>query len=241
MYDKMNGIGAHEVIVETPNHDEAISQMPRKNVEDMLWAYRDRILDLKKDKRFKYILIFKNHGAAAGASLEHPHSQLIALPILPKAVMEEINGSRKYYSDRERCIFCDMIRQELSTKARFILENESFVAFSPYAPRFPFEVWILPKRHIAHFENSKESEYGPLAEILQQLITRMDKVLQNPPYNYFIHNSPLHDDHHTDFYHWHMEIMPRLAKTAGFERGTDFYINPTPPEEASRHLREVEL
>lgn len=241
MYDRMNGIGAHEVIIETPHHDETIPAMPLKRVEDMLWAYRDRVVDLKKDDRFKYILIFKNHGSAAGASLEHPHSQLIALPILPKAVMEEMHGSRKYYHDRERCIFCDMIRQELKTQSRFILENENFVAFSPYAPRFPFEVWILPKRHISHFESCKENEYLSLAQILQVLITRIDKVLQNPPYNYFIHNSPLYSDYHDDFYHWHLEIMPRLTKTAGFERGTDFYINPTPPEEASKHLREVEL
>jgi UDPglucose--hexose-1-phosphate uridylyltransferase len=241
MYDKMNGIGAHEVIIETPNHDATLPLMSLKGVEDMLWAYRDRIMDLKKDMRFKYILIFKNHGAAAGASLEHPHSQLIALPVLPKAVIEEMNGSRKYFNDRERCIFCDMVRQELGAKTRFILENESFVGFSPYAPRFPFEVWILPKRHISHFENCRESEYGSLAKILQDLLNRMDKVLQNPPYNYFIHTAPLHDDYSVDFYHWHLEIMPRLTKTAGFERGTDFYINPTPPEEASKHLREVEL
>src|SRR5208337_3131247 len=126
--------------------------MPTRKVEDALWAYRDRILDLKKDRRFKYILIFKNHGEAAGASLEHTHSQLIALPVVPKRVREEVDGAREHYNFKERCIFCDIIRQEMEKSLRLIAENQAFVVLAPFAPRFPFEIWIIPKIHQCAFE-----------------------------------------------------------------------------------------
>ncbi|MFZ1009187.1 MAG: galactose-1-phosphate uridylyltransferase, partial [Candidatus Sulfotelmatobacter sp.] len=141
MFDRMNGIGAHEVIIETPDHTASLATLPPKRIEDVLWTFRDRILDLKKDRRFKYILLFKNHGEAAGASLEHAHSQLIALPIVPNRVREEVDSSKRYYEQKERCIFCDMIRQELETGSRMIIESDHFIALAPYAPRFPFETW----------------------------------------------------------------------------------------------------
>ena len=145
LFDKMNGVGAHEVIIETPDHAATLASLPERAVEDVLWAYRDRMLDLKNDKRFRYILIFKNHGEAAGASLEHPHSQLIALPIVPRRVREEVDSCWHYYDEKERCIFCDIIRQERDTGERVIGENEHFITLAPYAPRFPFEMWLLPK------------------------------------------------------------------------------------------------
>jgi UDPglucose--hexose-1-phosphate uridylyltransferase len=152
LYDKMNGIGAHEVIIETPEHKMTLATLPVDHVEQVLWAYRERILDLKKDRRFKYMLIFKNHGEAAGASLEHPHSQLIALPVVPVRVREEVNGAREHYNLKDRCIFCDLIRQETETGIRVIAENSDFIVLSPFAPRFPFEMWIIPKTHEASFE-----------------------------------------------------------------------------------------
>jgi UDPglucose--hexose-1-phosphate uridylyltransferase len=158
MFDKMNGIGAHEVIIETPDHNATLASLPPKRIEDVLWAERDRILDLKKDRRFKYILLFKNHGEAAGASLEHAHSQLIALPILPIYVVEELEGAKQYYIYKERCVFCDAIRQETESGIRVVAENEDFLTLAPYAPRFPFETWILPKRHESAFENSSSQE-----------------------------------------------------------------------------------
>jgi UDPglucose--hexose-1-phosphate uridylyltransferase len=159
MFDRMNGIGAHEVIIETPDHAASLATMPPKRIEDTLWAFRDRILDLKQDKRFKYILIFKNHGEAAGASLEHPHSQLIALPILPRLVVEELEGAKQYYIYKERCVFCDIIRQEMENGLRVVGENDQFLTIAPYAPRFPFETWILPKRHESAFENSSSAMF----------------------------------------------------------------------------------
>jgi UDPglucose--hexose-1-phosphate uridylyltransferase len=238
MFDKMNGIGAHEVVIETPDHLETLATMPVKRIEDLLWAFRDRILDLKQDRRFKYILVFKNHGEAAGASLEHPHSQLIALPILPKQVVEELEGAKRYFVNKERCIFCDIIRQETSERVRVAAENSDFVTLSPYAPRFPFETWILPKRHESAFENSPSNVYENLARMLRTVLSKAAQVLDNPAYNLVLHSSPVQENTQ-DYYHWHLEIIPKLTKTAGFEWGTGFYINPTPPEEAARYLREA--
>jgi UDPglucose--hexose-1-phosphate uridylyltransferase len=244
IYDKMDGIGAHEVIIETPDHKQMMSTMTDKQLEEVLWAYRDRVLDLKKDKRFRFVLIFKNYGQVAGATLEHSHSQLIALPIVPRAVIEEIAGAEKYYNYKERCIYCDIVRQELANKIRIVIENEHFVCIAPYAARFPFETWILPKSHDPYFEDSHRHEFKNLSRILRELLQRQDKVLKNPPYNFFIHSAPFNRGsryHDEDYYHWHIEIIPRLTFVAGFERGTGFYINPTLPEEAASFLRKVEL
>jgi UDPglucose--hexose-1-phosphate uridylyltransferase len=190
------------------------------------------------DRRFKYILVFKNHGEAAGASLEHPHSQLIALPILPKQVVEELEGAKRYYANKERCIFCDIIRQEMESGVRVAAENADFVTLSPYAPRFPFETWILPRHHEAAFENSSSRIYENLARMLRSILSKADQVLDHPAYNLVLHTSPLQEDAN-EYYHWHLEIIPKLTKTAGFEWGTGFHINPTPPEEAARFLREA--
>jgi len=240
MFDKMNGIGAHEVVIETPDHNAALASLPSKKIEDLLWAFRDRILDLKKDRRFKYILLFKNHGEAAGASLEHTHSQLIALPIVPIYVVEELQGAKQYYIYKERCVFCDAIRQDIDDGARVVAENESFVTLAPYAPRFPFETWILPKSHESAFENSSSNMFENLARALKLLLMKADRVLDNPPYNLVVHTSPAQDPAN-EYYHWHIEFMPKLTKTAGFEWGTGFYINPTPPEEAARFLLEASV
>ena len=238
LFDKMNGIGAHEVIIESPEHEKTLEQLPEKRIEDVLWAFRDRILDLKKDRRFRYILIFKNQGEAAGASLEHSHCQLIALPIVPKRVREEVDGAKQYYTLKERCIFCDIIRQEVEDKTRVVAQNDDFVVLEPYAPRFPFETWILPKSHESSFEECQSHTYENLAKTLKLLLSRVANVLVSPAYNLVLHTSPLVEPSN-DYYHWHFEMMPRLTRIAGFEWGTGFYINPTPPEEAAQFLRDA--
>lgn len=240
IFDKMNGIGAHEVIIESPDHNASLTSLPARAIEEVLWSYRDRMEDLKKDRRFQYTLIFKNEGLTAGATLEHTHSQLIALPIVPIQVQEEIDGCRKHYDLKERCIFCDIIRQELQSRTRVVMETQSFVALAPFAPRFPFETWILPKRHISCFSCSTNDDYRDLAFVLQDTLRRLDKALSNPPYNYVIHTSPFKEEIN-EYYHWHIELMPKLMNVAGFERGSGFYINPTPPEEAAQFLREMKL
>ncbi len=238
IYDKMNGLGAHEVVIETPRHHETLSTLPLKAVENVLWAYRERMMDLRRDQRLRYVLVFKNHGVAAGASLEHSHSQIIALPIVPTWVSEEIEGAKNYFQYKERCVFCDIIRQELQQRSRLIIENQGFLSIAPFASRFPFETWILPKTHSPSFEHMKSPLYEQAAQILSETLHRLHQVLNDPPYNYIIHTSSF-SEMENDHYHWHFEIMPKLTKVAGFEWGTGFYINPTPPEEAAQYLREV--
>jgi len=239
IFDKMSGIGAHEVVIETPHHNLSLSTMPIKAVEDMLWAYYLRLNDLKKDQRFRYVLIFKNEGEDAGASLEHTHSQLIALPIVPKLVREEIDSAEQYFHFKERCIFCDVINQELEDGKRVIYENSNYLALAPFAPRAPFETWILPKKHESSFYPPNK-DFSMLADILQRIVKQMDRILDIPPYNFIIHTSPFYDETN-DYYHWHIEIMPKLTKIAGFEWGSGFYINPTPPEEAAKFMREAKI
>ncbi len=239
VFDRMNGIGAHEVIIETADHQLSLATMPLRAVEDVLWAYFFRLTDLNKDARLKYVLIFKNEGEVAGSSLEHTHSQLIALPIVPKSVKEEIESSKKYYDNKERCIFCDIINQELSADKRVIYENDKYVSISPFAPREPFETWILPKKHESNFSPPDKS-FSSLSEILQRTLKQLDRVLDTPPYNFIIHTSPFKEENN-DYYHWHIEIVPKLTKMAGFEWGSGFYINPTPPEEATKYMKEAKI
>jgi len=238
LFDKMSGIGAHEVIIETPDHASSLATMSVVAIERVLWAFRERVLDLKQDHRFRYILIFKNHGAAAGASLEHPHSQLIALPIVPLQMRDEVEGARHHFAHKERCVFCDVIRQEQEARTRVISENADFVAVAPYAPRFPFETWVLPRRHGSNFEEAPRHEYESLARMLKETLQRINRALLSPPFNMIMHSAPFQEGL-GDVYHWHVEIMPKLTKVAGFEWGSGFYINPTAPEEAAQVLRDA--
>ncbi len=238
IYDKMNGIGAHEVIIETPFHDVGLADLEIGNFSDVLKTYRARILDLKQDRRFRYVMIFKNHGRAAGASLTHSHSQLIATPIVPKRVSEELLGAKSYFVYKDRCIFCDIIDQETDDFERIIESTDHFIAISPYAPRFPFETWILPKAHEPYFENINDSDIDELASIFSRTLRRLNVALEHPPYNFLIHNSPINYKDPLS-YHWHIEIMPKSTRIAGFEWGTGFYINHVPPEESAKFLRGI--
>lgn len=237
MYDKMMGVGAHEVVIESPEHIDGIADMTTDQISEVIWAYRDRVVELKKDSRFRYILIFKNSGVEAGASLDHPHSQIIALPIVPKRVQEELSGAHRYWDYKERCVFCDIVRQDQKDNVRVIYENDDFISILPFASRFPFETWILPKEHDPFFHDIKKTEVTNLALGLKHTLWKIKEVLGNPPFNYIIHTTPFGYEH-TSSYHWHIEIMPKLTRVAGFEWGTGFYINPTPPEEAARYLKE---
>jgi len=239
-YDMMNGVGAHEVIIDTPDHAYDFADLDVSHIFDILKIFRDRTLDLKNDPRFKYILIFKNHGISAGASLEHSHSQLIATPIIPKRVTEELDGSRYFYEVKERCIYCDIIRQELKLQKRIISQNPKYIVVAPYAPRFPYESWILPKEHYSHFENMSDMMYGELAKILKEILMRINQSLGYPPYNFILHTSPIQEANLPE-YHWHIEIIPKLSKVAGFEWGSGFYINSTPPEIAAQQLRNANV
>uniref|UniRef100_A0A7C4XTR2 Galactose-1-phosphate uridylyltransferase n=1 Tax=Caldisericum exile TaxID=693075 RepID=A0A7C4XTR2_9BACT len=238
IYDVMNGIGAHEIIIESKDHYHSLESLPLQQVEKVIWMFRERMLDLRKDIRLKYILIFKNRGRRAGASLEHPHSQLIATPVLPDVVKLELDMALKYYQYKERCIYCDIVEQELETKERLIDENEKFVSFVPFAAAMPFEIIILPKEHISDFGQLKANEISRLASILQNSLMMLEKAVPSVPYNFYIHTSPL-DNLSIPYYHFHIHIVPRLTQLAGFEWGSGFYINPMIPEEAANYLRKV--
>ena len=238
IFDLCNGVGAHEVIIETPDHKRQMADLTSEELAQVLSAFKSRMLDLRGDVRLKYLLIFKNFGLSAGASLEHAHSQLIALPIIPKRVQEALVGAERYFEFRERCVFCDMLHQELQEGERMVAENRSFVAYCPFVSSFPFEVWILPKEHFSDVTQISPDDLTEFGKILIEVLQRLRRSLANPPYIFVIHTSPI-DRRDREDYHWHLELIPKLTKVAGFEWGTGFYINPTPPELAAKVLREA--
>ncbi len=250
VHDRMNGVGAHEVIIESPRHDMNLADAPVEHIRRVIWMYRERLVDLLRDLRFKYILIFRNYGAAAGASLAHPHTQIIATPVTPLTLAGELYSAKEHYQDKERCLFCDVIQQELDSGERIVVATEHFVALTPFASRFPFEIFLAPRSHHHSFAEISDDMIHHLALALKEVLLRSKKCLNDPPYNFLIHTipnvkvRPRRRDYwgtiEVDF-HWHVELMPRLTRIAGFEWGTGFYINPTAPEEAAKYLRGVEL
>lgn len=245
MYDRMNSIGANEILIETPEHNQRPEDMGFEHMKGILDLYKKRAADLEQDARMRYIFISKNSGRLAGAHMSHPHSQIIATPVIPKFVKEELDGARNYYAYKERCIFCDTMMEELRTGSRVIIETRNFIAFCPYAQRFPFEILILPKRHMCSFIDISENESEDFGLMLSSVIKRLRMVLKNPPYNYIIHTAPnripRQNHWHTisEDFHWHMEVIPRLTLVNGFEWGSDFYVVTTSPENAAKYLREV--
>jgi len=238
LYDRMNGIGAHEVVIESPNHEDRFTYLPPEQMILVFRAFRNRILDLAQDNRFRYVMVFKNYGRAAGASLEHPHSQLVALPILPRMVTSELDGTLSYFKYKDRCIYCDIIRQEMQQDVRLVCQNDHFVTLTPFAPRSPFEMWILPKHHSSSYTEQSEESLVKLVEIFSESMRRLDKCIPHVPYNFVLHTQPLRS-HPLEHYHWHFEIVPKLTSIAGFEWGSGFYINPMPPEDTCRYLRDA--
>jgi UDPglucose--hexose-1-phosphate uridylyltransferase len=240
VYESTSGLGIHEVIIESPEHVVNVGELSEERLAAVLRVYRERMLDLRKDERWRSILVYKNQGAPAGATLEHVHSQLIALPEAPEQVRAEIDGARKYYEANGRCLFCEMIRQDTEGGARLVTEHARWVALCPYAARFPFEIWILPKRHAPYFELSSDQDLADLAHCVRDTLARLNRVLDHPPLNYLIHSHPW-DEAEPRPYHWHIEILPKLVQVAGFEWGSGMFINPVAPEEAARLLRQVTL
>jgi UDPglucose--hexose-1-phosphate uridylyltransferase len=248
VYDVMNGIGAHEVVIETSQHIANMADLSEEQITKVLNCYSERIVDLEKDTRLKYVLVFKNYGkGSGGGGIRHARSQLIATPVNPKRVKEELAGARLYYEYHERCVFCDLIKQELAQKERVILDFDGFLAVSPFAARFPFETWILPKKHCSDYTCMDAESRRNLARVLKAVLLKLKIGLNDPDYNYIIHTAPFRRQKVGYWktidqdYHWHIEIMPRLTKVAGFEWGTGFYICPLPPEETAKFLREVKI
>ena len=245
-YDRMNGIGAHEVIVETPHPKLPLEKQSLQGVTRVLEACRSRILDLSKDIRMHYILIFKNQGARAGATMPHAHTQLIALPVTPIVVKEKLTAARAYYLEKDRNLFEDILKAERKAGDRVVFENDGFTAFCPFASRFPFETCLMPRRQQADFHATSDADLVHLAEALQKTLASYATALNHPDYNLILHTAPFRRSRRPDSwttidadFRWHIEILPRLTGVAGFEFGTGFYINPTLPEEAANVLREA--
>jgi UDPglucose--hexose-1-phosphate uridylyltransferase len=236
MYDVMEAVGAHEIVVEAPGHLQRLATLDPPHIEKILFTYRVRMIDLEKDSRFQQILILKNY---PGIFNRHSHSHIMAMPVIPKGIDEEILGTLDYHQRKERCIYCDIVKEELSIKKRVILETVHFLVFAPFASRYPFETWIIPKVHAPDFHHGREEEMGDLSVAVQTLFQGFYQLLSDPPYSLAVHTSPIQSRLHRPEYHWHMEIRLRIGLREGFEWGTGFFVNPTPPEDAAAHLRRV--
>lgn len=251
LYDVMEGVGRHEVIIECPEHKHDLDELSVPQIVKVVQTYISRMNEIEKDPRFKYSLLFKNHGLIFGAAqdiVRHSRSQLIATPITPKRVKEELTAARNYFERHDRCVFCDMLRQEIREGNRLVAQNEGFYAFCPFAARNPFEIWILPKQHRADFGKTAPEQIPGFASILKECLARLRAVLNDPPFNFILHTAPYRHKPKPGYwktieedYHWYLQIMPRLTHDAGFEWGTGIYINPTPPEDAALLLREAEV
>jgi UDPglucose--hexose-1-phosphate uridylyltransferase len=232
------GVGVHEVIIESSRHIVNIGSFDENQFVDVLRAYQARLRVLRIDPRWRCLLIYKNQGKAAGATLEHVHSQLIALPMLPKEVSDEVNGAHRHYESTGACIYCAMIETETSSGGRLVASTERFVALCPFAPRFAYETWILPKYHSAIFENSSDEEILDFGRALRNLILKLNVALGDPAFNYIIHTLPPQQSAESQ-YHWHVEVLPQVAKAAGLEWGSGIHLNSVSPEEAARVLRQT--
>ncbi|OGD30346.1 MAG: galactose-1-phosphate uridylyltransferase [Candidatus Aminicenantes bacterium RBG_13_63_10] len=245
----MDGIGVHEVVIETPVHGREMADLELEHIQDVLRIYRERILSIGREKQYRYIQVFKNKGPEAGASLSHPHTQIVATPIVPKRVKEETYGGERFFLKYGECVFCRIIREELERGERVIYRNEHFCVLAPYASRFPFEMRLNPLRHSPHFIDLTESELSALACALKTALSRLKSALSDPPYNFLIHQAPnprLNANggrvvSASQSFHWHLEIIPVLTRVAGFEWGTGFYINPVSPEVAAETLSRDEF
>jgi UDPglucose--hexose-1-phosphate uridylyltransferase len=238
IYNSWKGFGVHEVIIESHDHLVNLGMLSKAQFANILRAYRDRMRDLQRDSRWDYLLLYKNQGNLAGATLEHIHSQLVALPFVPTQAIDELSGTKRHHQRTGRCLYCDIIQQELAHRERLVTATNRFVTFCPFASRFAYETWILPRNHKAAFVESSEPDLLALAGALRGVVTRLNRALENPPFNYFIHSAPVHDTASAHF-HWHMEILPQLARAAGFEWGSGSHMNPVAPEDAARLLRDV--
>ncbi|MEX2173407.1 MAG: galactose-1-phosphate uridylyltransferase [Pirellulaceae bacterium] len=230
------GFGRHEVIVESPRHVASLSELTPREAEVVFQAYRHRMLALKAEGRYRYVQIFKNVGPGAGASLEHVHSQLLALPGVPEVVAQELTSCREHFLRHGRPLVASLLERELAGGERIVAQTEHYLALCPFASRFPYETWVLPRRAAPSFETTHPSELGELSRIVQDAIGRIERAAGPVPYNCVLHTQPF-DTSANDHYHWHLEIIPRLTKVAGFEWGTGCFINPFLPETAAAHLR----
>jgi UDPglucose--hexose-1-phosphate uridylyltransferase len=237
LFDKVAGVGAHEIVIESPRHEDTLAGLDDDAIARVLWALRERAQDLRRDVRFRCFVMFKNHGEYAGATLAHSHMQLVALPVVPREIQAEMDGARAHYAAKERCLFCDIIRQEDEDGRRVITQSPEMLALSPFAARMPFETWILPRGHASRFEDASLHDCRALARVLGDVLRRLERALEQPSYCLMVHSAPVADG--AEFYHWHVEILPRVTRAGSLEPLSGFFLNPTRPEDAAQFLRRV--
>ncbi len=245
LFDAQPALGAHEVVIEHPRHLLGTGDLSVDELTEVLLVYRERLAALRAMKRYLQPIVFKNVGAAAGASIEHAHSQIMALPLVPREIAAELESARRYHQHNRQCSYCQLVADELSSGQRVIYPpanppQTGFVALSAYAARTPFETWVLPAEHQSDFEQLSPAGARELAAVVRTVVAKIDAALDRPAYNYIIHTTSF-DTYANDHYHWHIEIIPRVTKTAGFEWGTGLAINPVPPEEAAAIMRALHL
>jgi len=250
LYERVSGMGAHEVVIETPEHDASIPDLADDQLRQVIDTYVLRLQSLMEDPQLRYVQLFKNHGLEAGASLLHPHSQIIATPIVPQEVRDSVRIAIAHYEREERCIFCDVLRAETEGGDRLVDERDGFVVWAPYASRFPFELVACPRTHSHDFTSMTSEQREGLARTLKRTLARLRTLLGDVPYNLVLRTAPNTTRRPEEpapwpslpsAVHWRIAIMPRLPRIAGFEWGTGLYINPMPPEQAAGYLRDIEL
>ena len=240
IYRSMTAVGYHEVIVEHPHHNITTALMKSEEVVDILKVYRERYQAIKRDNRVEAIILFKNHGEGAGTSIVHPHSQLVATPIVPSQIRIRIDEAIRYFDDTGECVCCRTLQDEIRAKERLIFQSSNFVAFIPYAALSPFHTWIFPLRHASSFDEINDVEINDLAKCLKTVLAKLYFGLNNPDFNYSIRSIPTRDLH-AEYFHWYLTIVPRVSKTAGFEIGSGMYVNTALPEESAAFLRDVSV
>lgn len=234
----LHGVGHHEVIVETPVHNISTALLSGEHMVHVVEGYRHRMRAFYEDRRIEHVIIFKNHGEAAGTSLEHPHSQIVGTPVMPGQLRARIEEAVRHWGDYGECLYCRSLHEELREGQRIVTENESFVAFVPYAALSPFHVWIFPKRHIAYFGSATDTELADLAAMLRDVLNRLYRGLSDPDYNFVVRSlSP--QEEAVKYFHWYVSIIPRVSKAAGFELGTGMFINTALPEASAAFLRSL--
>jgi len=236
----ISGFGMHDVVIEHPRHDAVIALMSDCEVEDIIRTYKNRYDFMKQIKGVEAVTVFKNHGAGAGTSQEHPHSQIIATPIVPPQIRNRMDSAIRYFDLAGGCVFCQMLENELKEKKRVIMESEKFVAFLPFAGASPFATWIFPRRHTASFSLIDDTEIKELARSLKFVLSRLYYGLENPDFNYTIRSISSHESN-VEYFHWYLSIMPRITLPAGFELGSGIFINSSLPEESAEFLRQVKV
>ncbi len=235
IYEKMNAAGFHEVVI-TKDHNKQLAVLPLKKVEEVFRAYKIRFQELKDKKFVNHISIFHNHGREAGASIAHPHSQIITTPLVDSDLNTALDNAKKYHDKNNECLYCKMNEWEKKSKERIVFENKDFLVVCPFASKTAFQVIISPKEHFAHYEDISEEKLSTLAEAFKETLRKLKKGLNEPAYNFYLHTAPCDGKKH-EYYHWHWTILPKTATWAGFEIGTQMEISTIEPEEAAKYLR----